>query len=391
MLSFIPRNQPMEAMAILVVDDNPIKVMFIEKCLRTSGFTQIYSAASGEEAIAFLEREPVDMVILDVMMPGINGFECCKQIRAMPQYKELPILIETACDEPERRVSAFDSGATDFITSPLLPEELRARVNLHLLNRKYIRDLRQYKERMTYELDAAYKLQVSILPQQAECAYAYNHRHLDIAFHFEPSSEIGGDFWGFKFLSEHQTAVWSVDFSGHGISAALNAFRLQAYLHENSAVANEPGEYMTLLNKKLLQLLPRGHFATMFYGVIDTANDTISYACACAPEPMVMRAGAVGVEHLNGEGNLLGVSEWRYDTRRVPFGAGDALVLYSDALIETANEQGEMIGEKTLSNLLAGEAGLPAPDIRDKILGCFREFTQGELSDDLTLCVCKRI
>src|SRR5262249_8149392 len=151
------------------------------------------------------------------------------------------------------------------------------------------KELKLYKDRMTEEMSSAYELQGSILPRQGELDHALRYNRLDIASHFESSSEIGGDFWGLKPLADRRQALWIVDFSGHVVTAALNAFRLQAYLKEDSALAGLPGEYLTQLNAKLLHLLMRGHFATMFYGVIDTDTDRLSYGCACTPNPILYR------------------------------------------------------------------------------------------------------
>ncbi len=208
--------------------------------------------------------------------------------------------------------------------------------------------------------------------------------------HYEPSSEIGGDFWGLKTINASQTAFWMVDFSGHGITAALNAFRVQAYLKEESPIALSPGEYLTYLNTKLLHLLARGQFATMFYGIWDTKASKLSYSCACSPNPLLLRSATGQVELLKGRGNLLGVDMHRYVTLDVPMQQGDTLILYSDALIETPNDDGVCITEQDLVALVERHAGSSSAELKQIIIDYFVIHSGGKIADDFTLCICKK-
>lgn len=379
------------SMGILIVDDNEIARAVLGAALRNRGFYNILAVESAEAALEEIKRFNTDLVILDVMMPGIDGFACCKAIRSIPWLKDLPVLIETAVTDPDLRLRAFESGATDFISNPILPDELYARVRVHLQNRKYIKTLERYKERMTQELQGASQLQASVMPKDSELGGMRSKYGLDMAFHFEPSSEIGGDFWGMKGIGAQEVALWMVDFSGHGVSAALNAFRLQAHLKEDSPLATSPGNYMTHLNAKLLQSLPVGHFATMFYGVVDMASNTLSYSCACAPNPIFVHASSGKAHVLSGKGNLLGVTEHTYATQQIEMYEGDILILYSDALIETANAAGKNLDERVLVELAVTHSEQSAEDLKKVILNYFNSFTNGVISDDFTLFVCKKI
>lgn len=389
--TFLADHASVKHMAVMIVDDSEVTRALLVKVLANRGFTNILPVDSAEEALQNLEQFSPDIVIMDVMMPGMNGFDCCMAIRSMPEFKDLPVLIETSVTDLSLRIQAFESGATDFISSPILPDELLARVSVHLQNRKYIKDLSAFKARMTAEMNSAFQLQSSILPQQGDIDVLREQNGLVVESYFAPSSEIGGDFWGIKSVSPTQAAMWIADFSGHGVTAALNVFRLQAYLNENSPLAALPHDYMTYLNARLLQLLMKGHFATMFYGVVDAATSTLHYSCACTPNPILLRGSTGEVQWLNGAGNLLGVDNFSYEARQVPMEVGDTLILYSDALLETENESGDTISEDALLALVREHASSTPLELQDAIIARLMEHSKGVVADDLTVCVCKRV
>ena len=376
------------ASSILIVEDNEINRVFLEKMLHARGFTHLLSVASAEEALAQIDAFNPDLVILDIMMPGMDGFECCAMIRSQHKYRNLPILIQTSIVEPGLRVKAFEMGATDFVSKPVYAEELCARVMVHLEKRHSLNTLQLYRNRIEIELESARQLQLAILPNSDELAEIKRACHLDISACFQPSSEIGGDFWGAKMLFPHQTAFWLIDFSGHGVAGALNAFRLQAYLKEYSSLTARPGEYLSHLNDKLLHLLLRGQFATMFYGIIDTQSSQLFYACACAPHPIILRKNSAKPEMIDGSGTPLGIGMHLYSTQSVAFAAGDTLVLYSDAMTETPNQAGECITEAQIMELLARHRGASAAEIKRTLFDYFMLHTNHTISDDLTITVC---
>lgn len=384
-------SKQIHASPILIVDDNEINRIFLEKMLAARGFTRLLSVASGEEALEKMAQFQPEIVLLDIMMPGgMDGFECCAKIRRQPQYHDLPVLIQTSITEPELRVKAFASGATDFVSKPVYPDELYARVMVHLEKRCSLKALQLYKSRIEVELESARQLQQAILPGMEEIADIERRCRLDIASYFQPSSEIGGDFWGMKNLFPHQTAFWLVDFSGHGVASALNAFRLQAYMKEYSPLAARPGEYLSHMNDKLLHLLLRGQFATMFYGIADTRSNMLFYATACAPHPIILRSATGKAEMMDGSGQPLGIGMHLYQTQIIPFDSGDMLLLYSDAFTETPNEAGEYITEEEIMALLERHAGASSAAIKEILLDHFKQHAGESLSDDLTIAICIR-
>ncbi len=374
---------------ILIVDDVKINRVFLEKTLRAFGFANLLSVASAEEALSKIKSFQPDLVLLDILLPGgMDGFKCCEKLRNIEEFRDLPVLIETSIVEPEMRVKAFKCGATDFVSKPIDADELCARVTVHLEKRRSLKTLQVYKNRIQMELESARQLQLGILPDEEKIKEYKRVCGLDLAAAFEPASEIGGDLWGVQNVFPNQTALWLVDFSGHGMPAALNAFRLHAYLKENSPETARPGEYLSRLNDKLLNLLPRGHFASMFYGIIDKQSSQLFYAHAYMPNPVVLHRSAAEAEPLEGCAPPLGVGLHTYTTQTLPFSSDDVLILYSDALIETPDTRGKFITEDQILELVEANAAADVTEIKNNLQDAFARHAGNLMRDDLTIVVC---
>ena len=187
---------PVADSPILVVDDIEWNRALIGTLLEESGYTNIRYAVDGADALAKIAEQVPDLVILDIMMPGIDGFEVLRRLRANPDYEGLPVLVQTALSGVEDRNRAFDSGTTDLVTKPLERTELLARVTIHLENRALIRSLSQYRDRLEDELDMARKIFEHMLPSPATLERLEAATGLSIRSHMLRSSELGGDIWG---------------------------------------------------------------------------------------------------------------------------------------------------------------------------------------------------
>ncbi|MGD8312218.1 MAG: SpoIIE family protein phosphatase [Gammaproteobacteria bacterium] len=219
--------------------------------------------------------------------------------------------------------------------------------------RQLTQDLEAYGDRVARELEMARQTQTVLLPDMSTFAEIEDVHGIHIDARFEPSSELGGDMWGLKNLDENHAAILMVDFSGHGINAALNTFRLHALLDSEREYGNDPAAFLQHLNRRLSPLLPAGQYATMFYGIIDRASDLLIYAGAATPSPLVILPGASQPLVGSGEGFPLGMfDESTYENRELPFPHGATLLLYSDAVTEGKMKQGRRLGESGLIDVL---------------------------------------
>lgn len=330
---------------ILVIEDNLSNQAVLGRLLNVIGITDIAVAADGLEGLhKVLEYKP-DLIILDITMPRMNGYEVLHHLKSAPETRDIPVLIQTASDTRETREKTFSAGATDFISKPINPLEFFARVKVHLENRLLVQHLETQLKHIEAELNAAQRMQVGMLPSGDRLLEIREAYRLDIAQHFEPSSALGGDFWQLLPISKTKLGFYICDFSGHGVAAALNTFRLHAIISQMNRLIKSPAAFLRQLNTRLCRLLPRGQFATFFFGIIDVKKGTLKYASAGSPSPMLKTAH--GIKRLSTAGMPLGIMKAPvYQDHELRFRMNDRLFLFSDALTETPNDKGVRLGEE---------------------------------------------
>ncbi len=375
---------------ILVVEDNARNRTLIERFLQAAGFHDIRFATDGEEGLQRVGDDSPDLVILDIVMPNMDGYAFLARLREDEGLQGLPVLVVTGLESADERNNVFRAGATDLINKPVNGVEMIARVNIHLENRLLIRRLEAYRARLEEELRLAREMQEGLLPSAKRLREVEHTYPLTLENHFETSSELGGDFWGIKTLDDQRLGVFITDFSGHGVTAALNTFRLHTLMEQVDQGLDDPASYLTTLNALLVHLIPRGQFATMFYGIIDTAANRLTYAAAAAPSPMVGTTPD-SLEMLDAGGLPLGISKSAtYKNREVDFPAGALLFLYSDALSETPDPEGEMLDEDGVMEMLKGaldHGHAPLATLIER----FRHRVNDAIPDDLTALLVSRL
>lgn len=252
--------------------------------------------------------------------------------------------------------------------------------------------LEAFRARVEEDLMAARKMQMELLPSSEAVVEVETRYGVAIDTHFETSSELGGDIWGLFPIDDHRFAVYVADFSGHGVTAALNTFRLHTVIENMVHGRENPGGYLLALNRRLASLLPTGQYATMFYGVVDTSSDMLIYASAACPQPLLADGTTADVTLADGSGLPLGVTtSATYETRMAPFPTDSLLFLYSDALIECGRETNRDLGRDGVVNLLRDALTRSGGEVDMKtILGPFFARVDRPLSDDLTAVRCLR-
>jgi serine phosphatase RsbU (regulator of sigma subunit) len=253
-------------------------------------------------------------------------------------------------------------------------------------------DLEAYSRRIANELNIARETQTVLLPDTSTLRAVSDLHGLHVDSRFKPSSELGGDFWGLKSIDENRVAIMMVDFSGHGINAALNTFRLHALLESEKYLEHNPAAYLQGINARLSPLLPAGQYATMFYGVIDLANDLLTYAGAATPSPLVFPPDHDKPLIGSGEGFPLGMfDDSSYENRELPFPLGASLLLYSDAITEGKSLRGERLGEGGLIDLASKCLRTSQREtLVVALTGKLDEILNQPVADDLTIVCATR-
>ncbi len=322
---------------ILVVDDTDFNRTLIGALLNEAGFHDVGYAKDGFEALERIAARAPDLLILDIMMPGMDGFEVCRRLRADHAYADLPVLVQTALSSSDDRNKAFAAGTTDLISKPLDRTELLARVRIHLENRVLIRDLQAYRARVEGELAMARSMYDHLLPSAALRASLKDSAGVELRSHTILSSDMGGDIWGVLPLGAGRFGVFLLDMAGRGVSAALNAFRMHTLIHELApALGDRPAEFLAELNDRAVRLLELGQHATVIYGVVDGAAGHFTYAAAAAASPLVIPPGGAPLLIGDAAGLPVGVAtNTRYDGHTLPFPDGAVLALHSNAVLDT--------------------------------------------------------
>lgn len=328
-------------MTVLIVDDNAMNVMVIQEMLKRAGYDDFRVAYSAGEMFELLtnvsngndvETPRVDLILLDLMMPVMDGIEACGILQSNPLYKDIPVIIVTAIGDSRKLAEALDAGAIDFVTKPINKTELLARMRSAL---KLKRELDWHKERdsrMRQELLLARQVQESVLPDQVDTS------DVRIKAYFQASEALAGDLYAWHRISDKRWAIAVIDAMGHGISSSLVSMFIASILKESMRTHYSPERVLTELNRRLMGLQWENelihYFCTGIYVTIDLELGELEYANAGHPSGFVYRADDRKPEKLFVSSAPMGLFE-KIDivTRKVALSSGDRLYLFTDGIL----------------------------------------------------------
>ena len=374
---------PLRDRRVLIADPSPFSRKTLTRFLAWVGISDIVFAADGREVLERAAGLGADLILLDADLGSLSGVETCRLLRAMPALRDVPVLLQITSQSDQARARCFQAGASDVVPKPVNPGELIARLRYHLERRAMIRDLTEFRRRIERDLEMAHAMQLALIPKPERIAAVAGKRGLAISAHFESCDEIGGDFWSLYDIDEDRIGVLVADFSGHGIAAAINAFRFETLVSRCSrAERGDPGGLLTRLNRELCEILSVGQYCTAFYGVFDTLRRTLTYACASQPNPLIAGGGG-DIRTIDGSGVFLGCwPDEHYETKRLELEPKGFLFLYSDALTESPDRHGAELGEAGLLSLAREMALRDRP--LDGLLERFAAARDRPYRDDLT-------
>jgi serine phosphatase RsbU (regulator of sigma subunit) len=368
---------------VLIVDDVKANVDMLLEALR--GDFKLSVALDGESALRAVERQAPDLVLLDIVMPGIDGYEVCRRLRADSATREIPIMFLSSLEDVKDKAKGFELGANDYLTKPFEILEVKARVRSLLKAKSYTDAIRAAQER---DLAIAREIQMGILP--TDFLAPTQGLGLDVHAHIEPARHVGGDLFEVLRLPGDRLVVAVGDVCGKGIPAALFMAVAVTLLRSLARQLDGPREILMRLNDELAAQNPRGLFVTIT--CLEVRGNRLT--CANAGHHPTLRVGPGGPpeEVFPSSGTVLGLfpgQDYVSETRELA--PEETLILYSDGVSEATDLADELFGEERLHACFANGAGRTAAESVDRLLGATREFVgEAPQSDDITILALRR-
>jgi phosphoserine phosphatase RsbU/P len=370
---------------ILVVDDNTINIDLLVNALKDS--YRLGVAKNGPGALKFARKNPPDLILLDIMMAEMDGYEVCQHLKADLYTRDIPVIFLTARSEPEYKAKGFSVGAIDYITKPFHTEEVKARVQAHLSLRK-ARD---------NEIEIAAKIQQDLLqgrpPKDID--------GLQIGLLTKPSQKVDGDFFDFFNVTDHGFDLIIGDVMGKGITAALLGAAMRSHflkvLTELSPFAGpceipEPEDIIVRAHTAIIDKLKELEtFVTLCFARVDVNKSLLSVVNCGHMRTVHYQAAENKCRLIHGTNMPFGFpDDSPFKKELVDFKDGDFFFFYSDGLTEARKPDGTFYGETRLLTFLEANAQSSAEDLVALLWKNIVAFKQTEIfQDDLTCLLVK--
>lgn len=383
---------------VLVVDDSSVNRTLLAAILTKAGF-EIAEAQSGEEALAKVAEFLPDLVLLDIMMPGIDGYEVCAALKADERTAAIPVIFLSALSEAADKIKGLETGGADYVTKPFDKGEVLARVRSQLKIRNLTqrlmqtnRELMEKQRKLDEDLKAAAIIQSSLLPTRPPTFH-----NLTIAWRFQPCDLIGGDIFNVCQLDECHLGIYMVDVSGHGVPGAMVTVSVSQALQPESGYLKKSQDdyphYEIVSPVEVCRALDREypierfdkHF-TIIYAVLNAHSGRLKYCSAAHPPPVLLRADG-RIELLDRIGTFIGLDgivPFEEDEKQLA--DGDRLVFYTDGVVECEDEKGVFFGQERLLALLRKLQEEPLERLLDNLLAALVGFAGAAgFRDDVSL------
>ncbi|MFH0823605.1 MAG: SpoIIE family protein phosphatase [Pseudomonadota bacterium] len=367
---------------ILLVEDHPTSRKLLAAMLKRT--YEVIPASDGIQAIQLAATHKPDLVLLDIEMPGMDGFETLEKLRGGVIDLSVPVIFITAREDSESREKGLEAGAVDYLTKPYDKQELAIKVKNHLALYQAKKEIDRTNRIMAQEMEMASQLQRSLLPQSFP-----PYERVEFAVAYRPTSKAGGDFYDVIEVSSGLIGFAQVDVAGHGVRSAMIGAMFKMAFQTFAKAQPSPAALLAKINDEMYRIIPAGDFLTAFYGAIDTRTMQLIFSNAAHPKPFLYRKRNREIVELYDGGTILGAfPDMEYDEGTESLESGDRILLYTDGVTEAGNnsESGEVYGEERLKETFLHHMDQAPDRLLQTILGEIEEF-QGSTSfdDDVSL------
>ncbi|MCG8619305.1 MAG: fused response regulator/phosphatase [Desulfobacterales bacterium] len=364
--------------SVLAVDDNLLNLKLIEKALTKEGY-KVYTADNGPDAREMAVDKQPDLILLDIEMPGENGFDVIQKLKDNAVTNPIPVLFLTGVSEVDAKLRGFELGAVDYIIKPFHPQEVLARVRIHLKLSIATNSLIQDQAGKLRQVTEA---QAAMLPQPEDFPDAR------FGVYYKALQEAGGDFYDILNISGNITGYFVADSSGHDIETSYMTASVKALLAQNCTPVYSPAESMKMINDVLVEILPGGKYLTACYMHLN--RSTMKLTLVNAGHPPVVCMPRDGEPYLlKEEGDILGMfRDAGFGQKRISVNPGDRFFIYSDGLVESAeNKINWAAGADSLLPVYASLRGFPFQDAPAEMIDQLFGNNSCPEDDIVLLCV----
>lgn len=369
---------------VLVVDDNLEMRKFISFLLKDE--YQVFRARNGQEGLEKARKILPDLILSDVMMPVMNGYQLVRQVKSDPELKHVPVILISAKAESSQKLEGLEYGADDYLSKPFNSKELMVRAKNLLINRHLQDELVKKQREIESDFEQASLVQKSILTPQED----YDSlQELEIHAVYHPMNDkVSGDYFNISPMENGIASIMIADISGHGTQAALLTMQLDVLFKATTPIS-EPQQRVASINHHIATHYKNKNFITGF--VVNIFPERITYCCAGHPDQYLLRHRTGEIVPLKTEGMIIGIVDidrFISDTQTIE--NGDVLILLTDGLFEQFNLQNEEYGEerfiRKLEELVPRIDKLSMKELAGILFDDVNEFRAGQASnDDITL------
>jgi len=370
---------------VLIADDQAHVCDALGLLLKSHGY-RTKAVSDPLRVVEALDSEQFDVVLLDMnyerdTTAGDEGLDLVSRIRMRDEH--LPMIVMTAWGSVDLAVEAMQRGACEFVQKPWDNRQLLGKLEAQIDRARALRVAQRCHEE---ELREAREIQNRLLPKELPKLPDY-----EIAAMTRPARCVGGDYYDVVRISERETVISIADVSGKGLPAALLMSNLQAALKPLLWQKLPPRELCHRLNRTLCDITPLGKFVSFFCGVLDSQENRLVYSNAGHNPPIVVRGRDTAIE-LNAAGAVLGqFPDWVYEQSEIRLQSGDALLLFTDGLIDAWNEKEESFGEERLVRTAQERPGIPAAQLMESVLDAASKHCGGHFQDDASVVIVRAI
>lgn len=372
---------------VLIVDDLATNVDLIKAYLEEEGYA-ILTASNGKEAWEIAQKELPDIILLDVMMPIMDGYEACRLIKGNKSTENIPVVIITSLSETSSRIEGLEAGADDFLSKPFNIYELLARVKSLVRIKKYYTQILDQNRVFQEELEIAKKVQEAILPSNN-----FKIEGLSLNYKYIPCKTVGGDYFNFVQLPDNQFGIFLSDVMGHGVAGSLITMVLKTFFDSLVRKVKKPSDFLFELNNELQTIF--GDiliYATAIYLIIDLKNKKLLYSNGGHPSALLFNQKKSEIEELKCKGTILGIfKDATYETYERKLDMNDQVLLYTDGITDVEDSNDRMLGDERLHDIVKQNKALDPKKLIEILLKEVYKYAKEEhFEDDINL-ICFRL